>query len=201
MNLWMRLVLGLFLSSAVGIAAYRRRSLSKSGVFGAVLVGTVIFCASWVWGFSLITFFVLSSLLSHYKALVKASLSDKFAKGGRRDLGQVLANGGAGALIALVSFGYREPVLWGAFVGAIATVNADTWATELGVLSKHPPRLITTWHVVEVGTSGGISWIGTLATLAGAACIGLATAGYLAIDEILGGTSYPRSFLKNPLLG
>jgi uncharacterized protein (TIGR00297 family) len=138
----------------------------------------------------LITFFVLSSALSYYKASLKETLSEKFAKGSRRDLGQTLANGGLGALIALLAWGAQAPTLLAAFVGAMATVNADTWATELGVLSRRPPRLITTGKVVEPGTSGGVSRLGTLATLAGGASIGLATALFLGIDGALGGAGF-----------
>ena len=60
-----------------------------------------------------------------------------------------------------------------ACAGAMAAVNADTWATELGVLSSHPPRLITTGRRVEVGASGGITWLGIGASLGGALLIGL----------------------------
>jgi uncharacterized protein (TIGR00297 family) len=185
-----RFVVGLGLSGVVGLVAYQRKSLTPSGVFGAVLIGTTIFFGGgWAWGLVLITFFVLSSMLSHYKATIKEHLAAKFAKGGRRDLGQAVANGGAGALIAVAYLLYPEPVLWAAFVGAIATVNADTWATELGVLSKRSPRLVTTWETVEAGTSGGISLLGTLATLAGALSIGLAAMVYIAIDGSLGGSA------------
>jgi uncharacterized membrane protein len=42
------------------------------------------------------------------------------------------------------------------------------------VLNPHPPRMITNLSkVVEKGTSGGISLIGTLAALAGSALIGI----------------------------
>ncbi len=168
------LLQGLLLSGAIGILAFRRGSLSVSGVGGAMLVGTLIFgFGGWVWGVTLIIFFVSSSVLSHYKVAAKHELAEKFAKGHRRDLGQTLANGGAGALLAVAYAIWDRPVLFAAFLGAMATVTADTWATELGVLSPTLPRLITTGRVVEVGTSGGVSRLGTLAAAAGALTIGL----------------------------
>ena len=183
---YLQLGFGFIISAAIGWAAYRREALSPSGVAGAILTGTAIFgFGGWTWGLLLITFFVLASLLSKYKETTKANLAEKFAKGSRRDLAQALANGGAGALIAVASLFTHKPLLWFAFVGAMATVNADTWATELGVLSKRPPRLITTGKLVEVGTSGGISLQGTLATLVGGAVIGLAGALFLYVESLI----------------
>jgi len=69
----------------------------------------------------------------------------------------------------------------------MATVNADTWATELGVLSRARPRLITTGREVEAGTSGGVSRMGTGAALAGAAVIALFAAGANLLGAIFGG--------------
>jgi uncharacterized membrane protein len=100
-------------------------------------------------------------------------VNEKFSKGSRRDWGQVLANGGLGALLAVAHAAFPAQVWpWLAFAGAMAAVNADTWATELGVLSSKPPRRITTGKVVERGASGGITALGTLAALAGALLIG-----------------------------
>ena len=175
--LLLQLTLGLGLSALIGLVAYRRGSLSRSGVVGAMLVGTIIFgFGGWAWGILLVVFFVSSSVLSHFKESRKASLAEKFSKGHQRDLAQTLANGGAGALLALANFFWPNPMWWVAFVAAMATVTADTWATELGVLSKTQPRLITTGKSVEVGTSGGITLAGTLAALGGAALIGLVAA-------------------------
>ncbi len=169
-----RWVVGLLLSAAIGAVGYRGGALALGGVLGAVLVGTIIFGAGgWVWGLLLIVFFASSSLLSRYREAEKAAFSEKFAKPGRRDLGQALANGGWGALLALSFWLRSSPLLFAAFVGAMATVNADTWATELGVLSRRPPRRITTGEPVPPGTSGGISVLGTAAGLAGALLIGL----------------------------
>jgi uncharacterized protein (TIGR00297 family) len=187
-NLLAQYVVGMVLSGLVALVAFRRGSLSRSGVLGAMLVGTAVWgSGGWVWGVLLITFFVLSSLLSHFKSAAKQRVADNFAKGHRRDLGQALANGGVGALLAVGSLLYPQPVMLAAFVGAMAAVNADTWATEIGVLSKRRPRLVTTWRSVDPGTSGGVSALGTAATLAGALTIALVAVALLAVDNLLGG--------------
>jgi uncharacterized protein (TIGR00297 family) len=181
-----QLIVGLALSLATGGLAYWRRALTASGVLGAVLIGTTIFgFGGWVRGLLLIAFFISSSLLSHYHDGRKVALAEKFAKGNRRDLGQTLANGGMAALLALaigltgVSSGFYV-VLAVAFYGALATVNADTWATELGVLARSQPRLLITGRPVPVGTSGGVTAAGFAAALAGAAFIGVV--GFLLIQ-------------------
>jgi uncharacterized protein (TIGR00297 family) len=168
--------LGIVLSTAIGGLAYWRRSLSPSGWLGAVIVGSLTFgFGGWSWGLTLIAFFVTSSLLSHYKeSLKERKAAEKFAKGGRRDLWQTMANGGLGAACAVAYVLAGRPVaLLAAFAGLMATVTADTWATELGVLSPHKPRLITTGREVTPGTSGGVSVIGTSATAVGALLIGV----------------------------
>jgi uncharacterized protein (TIGR00297 family) len=174
-----RLLLGLLFSSGVALLAYRRRSLNKSGVVGAVVSGTTIFgMGGWSWGLSLIYFFVSSSLLSHFRERDKASAAaDKFSKGSQRDITQAAANGGLATLFALIyglTRAHRVRRLTQAgFTGALATANADTWATELGVLSPTSPRLITTGKPVAPGTSGGITLLGNAASSAGAFTLGL----------------------------
>ena len=183
---------GFVLSTLIAWGGYQKRSLSRSGVAGAIILGTLIFgLGGWVWGLTLITFFISSSALSHYKTATKAHLAEKFAKGHRRDLGQTLANGGAGALMAIAYALWSEPVFFAAYLGAMATVNADTWATELGVLNPTPPRLITTGRVVEVGASGGVSRLGTLATAAGALTIGLVALFFDLVGVLVSGGDDP----------
>jgi uncharacterized protein (TIGR00297 family) len=173
------------LSGLVAALAYWRGSLAASGAVGALLVGTIIYgFGDWVWGVLLALFFISSSLLSHYKEREKQAVAEKFDKGHRRDLGQVLANGGAGAIVALLH-GFSPSLFWfPLFLGTIATVTADTWATELGTLSQRPPRLITTGRTVPVGTSGGISLFGTAVSFLGGLLIGLA-AGLLSQAHIV----------------
>ena len=167
------LLLGGALALLIAVFAYQRGTLSFSGAVGAFGIGTLIFAVGGLaWAILLIAFFVTSSALSKYQARAKEPLAEKFQKGHRRDLGQVLANGGWGALLALAYAFTLQPILFVAFVGAMATVNADTWATELGVLSKTAPRLITNGRVVPVGTSGGSTPFGTFVALCGALLIG-----------------------------
>lgn len=185
------LLLGLGLSALIGGLAYWRGSLAPSGVAGAILVGTLIFgLGGWVWGVLLALFFISSSALSHFKEREKAAVAEKFEKGHRRDLGQVLANGGLGALVAVLSVLVPEslvaPDVWFfLFIGVMATVTADTWATELGTLSQAPPRLITNGRTVEVGSSGGVSPLGTSVSLIGGGLIGLAAGGLGALAGLV----------------
>ena len=88
----------------------------------------------------------------------------------------------------------------------MATVNADTWATELGTLAKSPPRLITNGRVVVPGTSGGVTPFGTAVSVAGGVLIGLG-AGLLFVQInlfaglVIGGISGLAGSLCDSLLG
>ncbi len=175
MNASLQVLIGFLLAVLIALVAWRVGSLSISGALAAVLTGGLIFgLGGLVWAVLLLTFFISSSALTKAFSKRKASLAEKFSKGSQRDWGQVLANGAMGALLAV---GFAIPPhyewLWLAFAGVMAAVNADTWSTELGVLSGIPPRLITTGRKVERGTSGGITAAGILAAVGGATLIGI----------------------------
>jgi uncharacterized protein (TIGR00297 family) len=61
------------------------------------------------------------------------------------------------------------------YIAHFACATGDTWASEVGILSKSRPRLISTLFLREVphGTNGGLSWLGTAASTAGGLFIGL----------------------------
>lgn len=173
MNTVIALLMGFLLSGLISFLALRLRSLTPGGAWIAAVIGGLIFSLGGVaWAVLLIAFFVSSSLLSKAFKTHKAALSEKFAKGIQRDAVQVFANGGLGAMLASTQFLIPDQHWpWIGYAGAMATVNADTWATELGVLNAKPPRLITTGQKVERGTSGGITFFGTIAALSGAVLI------------------------------
>jgi len=183
----MQIFIGLLLGILVSLAAWRLGSLSRSGAWAAALTGGLIFGLGGLpWAALLLTFFISSSALSKAFKRRKTAVSEKFSKGSQRDWGQVLANDGLGTLLVIaLAFYPEQPLIWFAYAGAMATVNADTWATELGVLNPRRPRLLTTGQPVEPGTSGAISLFGTLATIAGAALIGLVGAVFSPTGERL----------------
>lgn len=171
-----QILVGFTLGAFISYLAFRAGALNTSGAWAAALVGGSVFGFGGLgWAALLMTFFVSSSALSRAFRSRKAAIDEKYAKGSRRDWGQVLANGGLGALLAIAAAllpGQDWP--WVAFIGGMAAVNADTWATELGVLNPSPPRLITTGRAVERGTSGGVSLVGYLAILGASTLVGLA---------------------------
>jgi len=135
-----------------------------------VIVATICTAAGWSWAVILIAFFVSSTLLSRYRAAARdALIGDLVEKGGERDAWQVAANGGVYSLAAIAFVLYPSQAWLLAAVGSIAASTADSWATEIGTLAARSPRLVTTGRPVPVGTSGGVSWPGSLAGLAGAA--------------------------------
>ena len=164
--------------AALAIGAWRMHVLDPWGALTAFLIGFVTFvfpADGWKWFLVLLVFLAVSSYMTHYKYQVKRKKGFAQEKGGARGWPNVAANGvAAGFLVMLTPFFPREMIL-AAFLGAVATANADTLATEIGLLNPTDPRLITNLRkVVPAGTSGGISILGELATLFGALVIGIA---------------------------
>lgn len=192
----MQIFLGAVLAGVVAALAYRLGMLSRSGAFAAAGLGTVVFgLGGWEWSIVLILFFGSSSILTRLLGANKKDLASAFAKGGKRDAGQVLANGGVAGLMVVANAVWPQwDWPWAAFCGALAAANADTWATELGVLSKAAPRLITNFRPVVRGTSGGVTLVGTLASLSGSLLIAACGAALRSSPGIAGG-SQPLLFV------
>ncbi len=171
----MQIIIGSILGILIALLAWRAHALSRSGALAAAVTGGLIFGLGGLpWATLLLAFFISSSALSRAFAAKKSLLTEKFAKGSQRDWGQVVANGGLGAGLVIIHALFPEQIWpWFAFTGAMAAVNSDTWSTELGVLNPTPPRLISNWKLVDRGTSGGISRLGSLAAMGGALFIAI----------------------------
>jgi len=82
----------------------------------------------------------------------------------------VLANGLIPTLCAVAS----PHVGWGPYVGSLAAITADKFASELGVLGGEPVYLLTL-KKVKRGTNGAVTFFGMLMSLDGGLLVGFAT--------------------------
>jgi len=139
----------------------------------------VAFVMGWiVFGFGrlafssvMLFFFFSSSLLSNLGSAQKLRLTAYAQKVNQRDVWQILANGLVPTLLLIFWFNSQESIFILLFLTSLAAATADTWATEIGVLSKSEPRSILGFKKVPKGTSGGVSILGTMAGFAGSATI------------------------------
>ena len=158
-----QVILGAALAAIVATMAYRTRALTLHGAAAAFAVGTIVFASGgWRCAAILFAFFIPSTLISRIGA----------KHGPPRSGWQVLANGSVAAICALAAT--RGSGLFpAAFAGAFAAASADTWGTEIGTLSRRPPVSILTFRKVQAGRSGGVTVLGSAATICGALCVAL----------------------------
>jgi uncharacterized protein (TIGR00297 family) len=167
-----QLTLGIALGLVISAAAYAAKLLSASGAVMTFLLASPLYgIGGWQWTVPIVTFFVLSSLLSKAGAKRKASLETMFEKGGVRDYAQVAANGGVAGMLVILSYLVRDFNFYPLYLGAVAAVTADTWGTEIGLLSTSEPRLVTNWRPVARGSNGAVTLIGLVGGLIGAGVI------------------------------
>ena len=151
------------------------RALSISGIIAALGVGMIYYFLGGLFYFVvLITFFITSSALTRVGANEKEKTEKQlYEKTGTRDYEQVLANGGPAALAVILHWLYPSEILTVAFCAAMAACNADTWASEIGILSRRKPFSLLSRKEVQKGMSGGVTGLGLGASLAGSAVISL----------------------------
>jgi uncharacterized protein (TIGR00297 family) len=167
-----QLMLWMIITTAIAWLAYRAKTLSLSGAVGAWLLGTIVFgIGGTAWMIPMAAFFILSSLFSKLGKKHKAILNKIFEKGSNRDFFQVYANGGIAGAATILYYFTGDELWFVAFLGSLAAATADTWGTELGTFSKTMPRSILTFKPVAMGTSGGITVIGTSGAFLGALTI------------------------------
>ncbi|MCS7129745.1 MAG: DUF92 domain-containing protein [Candidatus Caldarchaeum sp.] len=148
--------------SLAGIVALGGRFLDGKGVAAAVAVGYCVYVMGGRSYFlALLVFFVVAGFTTRYR------YREKYGEAGRgiRTWSNVLANGLAAAIIPLLgylSFTNSSATL-AMYLGAVSSVFSDTMSTEVGLLSKSQPRMITTLKPASPGTPGAVSLLGLAA--------------------------------------
>ena len=153
---------------------HRARTVSTSGAIGGAVIGTVIWIgAGWQGWLLLMLTFVLASVASRVGLRRKSLLNIAEESGGRRGVGNAIANTGVAAIAAIIaSTTYAtEPALVG-FVAALTAAGSDTIASEIGKAFGRRTYLVYPFGAVPPGTPGAVSMEGTIAGLAGAVALG-----------------------------
>ncbi len=126
----------------------------------------------------MIVFFVTGSALTRFRYDYKKKLGSAQEKGGTRSWPNTIANGGLSAAIAVAEYYTHQEIFVIAFLTSVAAAMSDTVATEIGLLSRSKPKLITNLSkTVEPGTSGGVTPLGETVTFGSA--LGIAVLGAL----------------------
>ena len=166
--------------------AYVKDVLTLDGTVAAFAVGMVIGILGDVTWLLVLLFFLLSSFLAtRYKFALKKAMGVQEGVKGERRATNVLANGIAPMVAAILSFTnpswFPRTVSGVVFLSAIAVAGADTLASEIGVLQRKA-YLITTFQRVQPGTDGGISWLGQ--TCAVGAALYTAVVGWFVLGDL-----------------
>ncbi|KAJ4301874.1 hypothetical protein N0V90_003970 [Kalmusia sp. IMI 367209] len=175
--------------AALVFRAWSRKSLTPIGIFTAFATAVVHAVHPWSVFFALLAvFFLAGTSATKVKHDIKAKLTQSAngAAGGKgpRTHVQVLANSLTASILILLHawqlhkegtyakddrcWRQGSDVLVMGIVANYAATCADTFSSELGILSKSKPRLVTApWRVVPPGTNGGVSLSGLSAGLLG----------------------------------
>lgn len=143
--------------------------LDFAGIACAVLIGVIIyFFAGSSYLFLMLIFLLLSIAVTKYGYWEKKEAGlYEYDRGWKN----VASNGLFPTIFAVLSPFFQWPI----FASSIAAITSDKFASEIGVMDKSPYDLsgLLKAKKTRAGKSGAVSLLGTLASLAGAAAIGL----------------------------
>jgi uncharacterized protein (TIGR00297 family) len=132
---------------------------------------TVILLGGLSWLVIILVFFVVGAAATRYKYDYKQKMGVAEERLGARSWQNVMANGISPVLFVISEFISPGAVFVVGYLGAVSTAMADTLSSEIGMTSKRDPRLITSLKKVKPGTHGGVSALGTAASLLGCTLI------------------------------
>ena len=184
----LRFVIGLLVAAILARHGLRKRSLAPSGAAAAFAVGFGSVSCGYRFGVALLLFYFTSSKLTKVGKARKEAAEEGVGSGeGERNYVQVLSCSLVGVVLCVTHASVAgledaRPIncaerrfaafLVVAFLAHFAVCNGDTWASEVGILTKGKTYLITTLRTCPPGTNGGVSVLGTAAATAGGAFIG-----------------------------
>lgn len=149
----------------------------KGGLAAVLLGGFISLVANFNWLVLLVIFAFSSHVATKAWFRDKKKMSHQEGLEGERSYSNVIYAGLLGILIASfqglgTTFHLPDMPYFFLFAVSFAVINADTFASEIGILDKRA-YLITTLKRVEPGVNGGVSVTGIIAAVLGGLIIGI----------------------------
>jgi uncharacterized protein (TIGR00297 family) len=149
--------------SMLSYFAYRRRYLTLSGIIIAIVFGIILLIiAGREYLIPLLIAFFITNTATRYKIRLKIKLGLIKPNSYIRDYKNVLANGLPIFIFGLLEGIYKYEIFIYGYLVALTIFLSDTISSEIGVLSKKNPRLITNFKISPTGRPGAISLLGTI---------------------------------------
>ena len=171
----------ILLTPVVLLLVNEKKLLTKDGIFAAILVDVLISISLGNFGFTLLLTFLLLGALSDK---VKTKKGQKKQTSDKRNWKQVLANSSVATVLAIIYFLTKNNVFAVCFAASLAEALSDTFSSSFGSLAPRAYDIIR-MKKVKKGLSGGVSLVGTLFGLLGAAIIALISLSFGCVDAKL----------------
>ncbi len=156
------------------LGAFYMHAITRGGLFAAAVLGSALFVfGSWLSFLALVLFFILGSVVSHIGRSIKKSAVRLHEQRGARGAYQVAANGLPALIMAAAYFFTGMECFLAAVVACFAGAAADTFSSEIGMLSKKDPVSIINFKPIQRGLSGGVTPLGVAAGFVGAVLISI----------------------------
>lgn len=158
----------LYMFASVGILWYglQRRWLTADGVVAAILTAATLHALGGLWiALSLHAFYLLGSYVSKIRNERKREAERCQEGSGARNWMQVVCNSLPACILVWCRYFFADQAQIFSLLayGIFAAAAADTFSSELGMLSRSKVFSILTGRRMRRGVSGGVSWIGLLA--------------------------------------
>jgi uncharacterized protein (TIGR00297 family) len=165
-------IIFLFVAIA-GIIAWKTGKLTFTASIAGVMAALLVYLATGLTGLAMLgAFFILGTFVTSYKKEYKVGMQLARPNEDKRNVGQVLANGGVASILALIYLSTKDHVVLQVMIAAsLASATSDTLSSELGNVYGRNFYNLLTLKRDKRGLDGVISVEGTLFGVLGSAVI------------------------------
>ncbi|MEM2636820.1 MAG: DUF92 domain-containing protein [Candidatus Korarchaeota archaeon] len=153
----------------LGILSLKIKIVTWKGMIGGLFIGlTAAITSGWSVLLPMIFFHLTAGIATKVGYSRKKKIGEAQPSEGARGARQVLANGIVPAIASLIAMVASNPHFLFIAWGATAMKCADTLGSEIGMLSSNTRLIIKPWKRINPGEPGGITFLGTAASMIGA---------------------------------